>query len=796
METQTEPTLDTMQPHGAIVQQPRSPIRSRDNSLGGVIARFEALHQGTDSSVAAIRTQPARDARFTDCPDSIDPRLRAALAAKGIERLYIHQAQSFEKISASENVVVVTPTASGKTLCYNLPVLNAVASDASACALYLFPTKALAVDQLEEFNLLGDALGPDIRAYTYDGDTPSDARRAIRRRANVVLSNPDMLHSGLLPHHTRWARFFEHLQFIVIDELHTYRGVFGSHLANVLRRLKRIAAFYGSKPQFVCCSATIANPKELAQNLTEELFALVDDNGAPSGEKHFVFYNPPVVNQQLGIRRSYINEARRMAEIFLERGRQTLVFANNRLATEVLTRYLKEALGRRAGKSASVRGYRGGYLPQERREIERQLRSGEVLGVVATNALELGIDVGSLDAVVLAGYPGSISSTWQRAGRAGRRNDSSIAVLVASSAPLDQYVVEHPEYFFEASPEHAYVNPDNLEILVSHLKCAAFELPVQDGEAFGPHATGELCAFLEESGVVHHAGNAWHWTSEAYPADAISLRKVTSDNFVVVDISAASKVIGEVAFPAALTSLHEKAIYMHEGRLYHVERFEYDERKAYVKQVDCGYYTDAIEHVQVEPLEGFDDDRLGPSVASHGEVRITRRVVGFKKIRFHTNENVGDGKLSLPEQEMHTTAFWLHFPTDFLASLSYSSTERRDGLLGLGNVLRTVGALMLMCDARDLGVSGLNSQSGPDALLDPEIFLYDNYPGGIGQSEPLFRLRESLGAKAGELLESCPCSSGCPSCVGAPGEVGAKAKEVALLLAKALSQEQPAQATA
>ena len=416
--------------------------------------------------------------------------------------------------------------------------------------------------------------------------------------------------------------------------------------------------------------------------------------------------------------------------------------------------------------------------------------------MVATNALELGIDVGSLDVVVLAGYPGSIASTWQRAGRAGRRQGSSVSVLVASSAPLDQYVIEHPEYFFEGSPERAHVNPDNLEILVSHLKCAVFELPVQDGEAFGPHATAELCRFLQEIGVVHHAGQAWHWTSESYPADAISLRKVTSDNFVVVDMGQGSKVIGEVPFPAALTSLHEKAIYIHEGRLYHVEEFDYEERKAYVKRVECGYYTDAVEQVQVETLEGFDDDRIGPAVASHGEVRITRRVVGFKKIRFHTNETVGDGKLSMPEQEMHTTAFWLHFPMEFLGKVPFSTAAKREGLIGLANVLRTVGAVMLMCDTRDLGISALHSHEGRNALLDPEIFLYDNYPSGIGQSEPLFRQREVLASKALELIEACPCKGGCPRCVGAPGEVGENAKRVARRLLKSLSGKWEEQAAA
>lgn len=789
-------SLDSAPAAGRPLRMAPIPLGPRDNSLAGVIGRFKALQRQPDSPVVAIHRQPAREARFAALPGKLDQRLREALGTRGIQELYVHQARSWEHSAAGRNTVVVTPTASGKTLCYNLPVLQELASDPEACALYLFPTKALAQDQLEEFNALGAALGADARAFTYDGDTPADARRTIRRRANVVLSNPDMLHSGLLPHHTKWARFFERLRYIVIDELHAYRGVFGSHLANVLRRLKRIAAFYGAKPRFVCCSATIANPRELAETLVEEPVVLIDDNGAPSGEKFFVFYNPPVVNRQLGIRRSYINEARRMAETFLERGRQTLVFANNRLATEVLVRYLKQAASRFRGGPRAVRGYRGGYLPHERREIERQLRNGDVQGVVATNALELGIDIGSLDAVVLAGYPGSVASTWQRAGRAGRRRGTSVSVLVASSAPLDQYVVTHPEYFFEASPEHAHINPDNLEILVNHLKCAVFELPVQDGEAFGPHDTTELCQFLEEAGSVHHAGGSWHWTSEAYPADAISLRKITSDNFVVVDLGADSKAIGEVAFSAALTTLHERAIYIHEGRLHHVERFDYEQRAAYVRRVECDYYTDAIEHTQVEPLEGFDDASLGPAVANHGEARVTRRVVGFKKIRFHTNETVGDGKLSMPEYEMHTTAFWLHFPMEFLGALPHTPTEKRDGLLGLGNVLRTVGAVLLMCDARDLGLASLGAQDSADALLDPEIFLYDNYPSGIGQSEPLFRLREELVAKAAELLEACPCKAGCPSCVGAPGETGGNAKQVALRLVRCLVPAQVAQAAA
>ena len=476
--------------------------------------------------------------------------------------------------------------------------------------MYLFPTKALAEDQLHEFQSAVEEMGSEIRAFTYDGDTPQDARKAIRQRANVVLTNPDMLHTGILPHHTRWARYFENLRYIVIDELHYYRGVYGSHLANLLRRLQRICEFYGSKPQFICCSATIANPRELAEALTGEAFELVERNGAPRGEKFFIFYNPPVVNRQLGIRRSYIDESRRVALEFIERNLQTLVFANNRLATEVLVTYLKDACDRGPAGGETVRGYRGGYLPRERREIERRLREGEIRAVVATNALELGIDIGSLDAVVMAGYPGTIASSWQRAGRAGRRQGTSAAVLVASSAPLDQYIVEHPDYFFGRSPEHAYINPENLEILLAHIKCAAFELPIRDGEKFGRHDIGEVCRFLEEAGFLHHSAGAWHWTSDTYPADATSLRSVASDNFVVVDTTGEPKVIAEVSFPTALTTLHEKAIYLHEARQYHVERFDYAERKAYVKRVESDYYTDAIDYTQVKVLEEFEGEAL------------------------------------------------------------------------------------------------------------------------------------------------------------------------------------------
>lgn len=742
------------------------------------VQRFEQWMQDPNSPVRAIRRQPAQAAQTEPIPDSVSPHLREALAKRGIHELYTHQADAFRLTESGANIVIVTPTASGKTLCYNLPVLNRMLSEPGARAMYLFPTKALAEDQLHELQRGIDLAGIDVKAFTYDGDTPQDARKAIRERANVVLTNPDMLHSGILPHHTKWAKLFENLRYFIIDELHYYRGVYGSHLANLLRRMRRVCDFYGSQPQFICSSATIANPKELAEALTGQPFELVERNGAPSGEKYFVFYNPPVVNRQLGIRRSYLHETRRIAMEFIDRGQQTLVFANNRLATEILITYLKQSCEQRPMGPDMVRGYRGGYLPRERREIERKLRDGDIRAVISTNALELGIDIGSLDVVVLAGYPGTIASTLQRAGRAGRRATSSLAVLVASSAPVDQFIIEHPDYFFTREPEHAHINPDNLEIALNHLRCAAFELPIQECEKFGSHGTADLCRFLEETGFLHLSGGAWHWTSDTYPADAVSLRAVTSDNFVVIDITGDHKVIAEVSFPMALITLHEKAIYLHEARQYQVERFDYDGRKAYVRRVDCDYFTDAIDYTQVKVLEEFESIELNGARLAHGEVRVNTQVVGWKKIKFFTLENVGAGHLSMPEQEMQTTSFWLHFPASFLSLFpDLSSVERQSGLAGLANALRSVAALLLMCDPRDLGVS--ITEESPLPAFEPDLFLYDAYPGGIGQSEPLYRLAPVLVRRAAELIAACPCEQGCPGCVGPMGEVGERGKEVA-----------------
>jgi len=519
-------------------------------------------------SVSGYHYIPQREPSLVDLPSSLAPAVRSALAGRGIEKLYSHQAQAFEMVRNGSNVVVVTPTASGKTLCYNLPVLDRIAQKPDARALYLYPTKALTYDQLDDLMGWADALNREIGVFSYDGDTPQDARAAVRSKAHIVLTNPDMLHKGILPHHTKWTRLFENLDFIVVDELHTYRGIFGSHLANLFRRLQRVCEFYGSKPQFICTSATIANPQELAERLTGHAFETIAESGAGEGEKHVFFYNPPVVNRQLGIRRSYVHEATHVASAFLKRKIPAIVFANSRLVTEILVRYLKDALEVGPAPDETVVGYRGGYLPNERRRIERGLREGRIRGVVSTNALELGIDIGSLDVAILAGYPGTIASTWQRMGRAGRRSGMSVAVLVASSAPLDQYIVQHPEYFLNQPPEQGLINPDNIHILISHLQCATFELPFAAAEKFGGHDVSEILDYLSERGFIHKAGGKWHWTSEAYPADSISLRSISSDNFVVVETTGESRILGETDYSSAFATLHEKAIYLHQGQQY------------------------------------------------------------------------------------------------------------------------------------------------------------------------------------------------------------------------------------
>ena len=755
-----------------------------------------------------LRIFKKREGRYQPFPDFLHPLLKEALRSEGIESLYSHQAEAIKHVQEGQDVVVVTPTASGKTLCYNLPVLNKKLSDPSSKAFYLFPTKALSQDQMFELQNLTKRLEKPIRTFTYDGDTPQDARQAIRTQGDVVITNPDMLHTGILPHHTKWATFFQSLRFVVIDELHTYRGVFGSHMTNVLRRLSRICNFYGSKPRFICCSATIANPKELAERLLERDVFLVDQNGAPSSEKIFIFYNPPVVNKELGIRGNHIHAARRLVSPFIKQGIQTILFATSRLNVEVLTKYLKDRFEKRLEDKGRIRGYRGGYLPEVRREIEKGLREKEVKAVVSTNALELGIDIGDLDVCMIAGYPGTIASTYQQSGRVGRRTEKSLVVLIARSQPLDQFIIENPDYFFGRSPEFGLINPDNLLILLSHIQCAAFELPFRDGERFGREDLDEILRYLEEKGILHHVDQHWYWTKDAYPAEKVSLRSTSEENFVVVDTTKKKEeVIAEVDFTAAHTTLYEGAVYLCESELYAVERLDYQNRRAYVKKTAGDYYTDAIDYTDVSILEGFERKQGEGIFYEHGEVRVATRIVGYKKIKFYTLENLGYGKIELPDLQFHTTSYWITFKKELLERLPYPRLEVIEGVLGLSYAFHSMAALHLMCDPHDLnrcvGDRGAkwfirlsrdskgiySSFSSPEEitnekidLFEPTLFMYDNYPGGIGFSHQLFDDTMSLLEKTKRLISKCECPYGCPSCVGPIKEVGEKSKEVALAL--------------
>ena len=752
-------------------------------NLDQLLNRLREMPSFRDN-LTAWRLEPPRAAAYAAWPAGLDPRLTTALERRGIGRPYTHQASAIESILDGRDVVVVTATASGKTLCYNVPVLQSILDDDASRSLYLFPTKALSQDQYSELHGLIETLGLDIKTFTYDGDTPSSARRAVRLAGHIVISNPDMLHTGILPHHTKWQRLFENLRYIVIDELHHYRGIFGSHVANVLRRLLRVCDFYESRPQIICCSATIANPAELATALTGRPFETVDNDGAPRGGRHFIFYNPPVVNRQLGIRKSAVTEAANLASQLLRNDVQTIVFTRSRVRTEVLL----TAIRRRSKlPDDQVRGYRGGYRPLQRREIERGLRSGQVRGVVATNALELGIDIGHLDAAILCGYPGTIASTRQQSGRAGRRATTSVAIFVASSSPLAQFVVTHPDYFFARSPEHGLVNADNHFLRMSHLACAAFELPFEDDERFGAEGTGRALAQLEDAGVLQHEGTSWYWTGEDYPAEAVSLRSAQRENVVIVDVTAPQpQVLGECDPFSAPMLVHEDAIYMHEGQQYHITKFDWEQKRAEAKRVNVDYYTDADLSFNVAVLQDEGRDHGAALEQGYGEVRLAFTSTIYKKIRMLTGENVGWGKIDLPAQEMHTTAYWTAVPENLAAQLG--SQRLQGGLLGLCNLLVNVAPLFLMCDPRDLiAVPQIKNPFTGRAT----IFLADNYPGGVGFARQLFQTHRPVYAAARQLAQDCGCEDGCPSCTGPRDEIGPQGKDGALQLLAAALEDAP-----
>src|SRR6056297_2835966 len=718
-----------------------------------------------------------RTGEYVDLPHNLDKRLKNVLKKKKIDQLYSHQKKAYDYIMEKKDTVVVTPTASGKTLCYNLPVLNSILEDDSNRALYLFPTKALSQDQLSGLYELIEELSLNIKTYTYDGDTQVSARKSIRQSGHIVITNPDMLHVGILPHHTKWIKLFENLKYVVIDEVHSYRGVFGSHVANVIRRLKRICNFYGSDPIFICASATIENPGELSSKLIGDDIELIDDNGAPRGPRDFIFYNPPVVNKELGIRRSYVLESKKIASMFLKNKIKTIIFTRSRLRTEIILSYLRDD----KPKEVNIRGYRGGYLPNERRYIEKGLRDGDIHGVVSTNALELGVDIGQLDASILAGYPGTIASSCQQAGRAGRGQKRSISIMVASSSALDQYIVNNPDYFFNQPAESALINPNNLMILLSHIKCAAFELPFQDGEQFGVETTEEILRYLEENNVLRYKSGKWYWSAERYPAEDISIRSASSDDFVVIDKTktGSSKVIGRVDYFSVPTTIHNDAIYIHEGKQYQVKELDYDGKKAYVKEVDVNFYTDANLAVDLRVLDQFNKKELSKRSSEYGEVVVSAQATMYKKVKFNTHENVGYGDINLPEVEMHTTAWWMSLAEEFEIKLNKKVLE--NALLGLSNLLVNIAPIYLMCDPGDINST---VQIKSTFTKKPTIFIYDSYPGGIGLSEKLYRIDHKLLKSAYSYLQDCPCEGGCPACVGPINEVGLDSKKKTLYLLK------------
>jgi len=699
------------------------------------------------------------DPKYAPFPPGADSRIVDVYRNRGIEQLYSHQREAYDAVMRHEDVIVVTPTASGKTLAYNLPVLQHMLRHPQARALYLFPTKALSQDQLSELQELIDAAEFQIKTYTFDGDTPQSARKAIRSAGNIVITNPDMLHAGILPHHTIWVKLFENLKFIVIDEIHSYKGVFGSHFANLIRRLKRICAFYGSNPLFICCSATIHNPKEHAEQLVNRKFTLVDNNGAPRGEKHYVIYNPPVVNSQLGIRASAVKEAAKVGALILNNKIPTIVFARSRLRVEIIATYLKKQC-----RGKNIAAYRGGFLPSERRSIEKGLRNSTIQGVVSTNALELGIDIGMLDAAVTVGYPGSISSLHQQFGRAGRRGTASLSVMISTSSPLDQYIAANPEFVLSSNPESATINPDNILILMDHIKCAAFELPFSYDERFADHlsTTREMLEYLEEMGILKSAEGKYHWMSDIYPANEISLRTASQENFVIVDKDDQATVIGEVDYTSAPTLIHEDAIYIHQGRQYYIDTLDWERHTAFCHETESDYYTDAEEKTDLHVLEQHQSRSMRSAEISLGEINVRTKAIMFKKIKFNSHENLGWGKIFLPELEMHTSSVWIDFDNPLLEKMA--GRERTGEILySIAYILRNIAPLFTLSDISDIHVqqqtrSGFSGQ--------PAIYIYDSTPGGVGISERIYNIIDTIINESITVIAGCTCENGCPGCIG------------------------------
>lgn len=723
---------------------------------------------GYRGQIVHIGDLPPREAQFKSPSTQISPPVARALVSLGIEELYSHQADAIDFISEGKNIAVVTSTASGKTLCYNLPVLETLLGDPSSTALYMFPTKALAQDQLRALGALVRLLpGQDksIHPGTYDGDTPQYARRKLRQDANVIMTNPDMLNQGILPYHSRWSRFFSNLKYVVIDEMHTYRGIFGSNVANVIRRLRRILKHYDADPVFVLCSATIANPEELAENLIGRPVEVVSDDGSPSGPKRFVLWNPPYLDDHKIERKSSNVEAHELMVKLVESGIQTITFTKARVVAELILRYVRDALGRRNPHLVDkISAYRAGYLPEERREIEKALFSGRLMGVASTNALELGIDVGSLDASIIVGFPGTIASTWQQAGRAGRKTDEALVIFIAYNDPIDQYLMRHPAYFFGQTPENAVIGPENPYILAGHLSCAAFELPLSKGdEYYFGDLMNPILGILEDVEKVKTIDESTYWATTEFPASGVNLRTISDDTFTIVDFTGKERVIGVVDSISAPELVYPDGIYLHDGYTYLVRDLDLDGKIAYVERKDVDYYTQPIIDSSIRITRERESRTWNGLNVFYGDATVSWTTTAFKKIKFYSMDSIGYGKLELPTQHLETASIYMYPDQGVVSLVRGQGRNLVEGLVGIKNVLINILPLFVMCDRQDIGGLVESSNTGK-----PAIFLYDRFKGGLGFSEKAFGLLPRILKAALGVVEECTCEGGCPSCVGLP----------------------------
>lgn len=717
--------------------------------------------------IVLVKELPSREAVYGEVDPPLPQAIQTVLAARGIDRLYFHQAEAVDAVRNGEHIIVVTGTASGKTLCYQLPVLESFLEDSRSRALFLYPTKALAQDQLKAWSRLTDHLdGKHPVMGTYDGDTPVNNRKKLRDAGNFILTNPDMLHQGILPKHPAWSGFFANLKYVVIDEIHTYRGVFGSNVANVIRRLKRICDHYGSHPIFIGTSATINNPQQHAEELTGCSMHLIDCDGAPRGRKYFVFWNPPYLDESKTERKSANSEAAQLMTELVKERIPTITFTKARVVTELIYRYVEDQLTRESPSLAKkIRAYRGGYLPEERREIEAQLFSGELLGVTSTNALELGIDIGQLEACLVVGYPGTIASTWQQAGRVGRAKEDSLVIFIPHQNPIDQYLIKNTPYFFDKNPEAAVIDPDNPHILLGHLRSAVFEAPVgpADCRTFGEYAPA-LLELLSEAGEIKQIANRWHWRTSGFPAGEVSLRNISDNTFSIVDVSQTPpKVIGTLDELSAYQQIYTEAIYLHDGETYFVKEMNIPQKVSYVEKVDLDYYTQSVTEVQITLGTTELEQRWRKAMTGFGEVEVMTKPYLFRKIKFGSRDSIGFGKINLDPQVMETNAFWVIPPPSTLNRVKDYGRDPVEAMLGIANVLTEVLPFLVMCDTGDIGsVVDLANHGAPS------IFVYDKYPGGLGFAHRSYERVEEVFLSAKDLIAACPCESGCPSCVGSP----------------------------